>query len=162
VAAPLGLALDPGFVSLAALPPGTTGRVVSVGSAAAALSPLERRLLEFGFVNGEQVEILAEARPGRDPFVVRVGHTTLARGRHATEPAPDLLVCVVDATNLRLSLRLVLELKRLGRPMIVALNMSDLAAQRGYTLDRAALERALGVPVVPTVAVRAGGERALV
>ena len=83
-------------------------------------------------------------------------------GRHATEPAPDLLVCVVDATNLRLNLRLVLELKRLGRPMIVALNMSDVAAQRGYRLDRAALERALGVPVVPTVAVRAGGERALV
>jgi ferrous iron transport protein B len=83
-------------------------------------------------------------------------------GRHASEPAPDLLVCVVDATNLRLNLRLVLELKRLGRPMIVALNMSDVAAQRGYQLDRAALERALGVPVVPTVAVRAGGERELV
>jgi ferrous iron transport protein B len=83
-------------------------------------------------------------------------------GRHAAEPAPDLLVCVVDATNLRLNLRLVLELKRLGRPMIVALNMSDVAAQRGYQLDRAALERALGVPVVPTVAVRAGGERELV
>ena len=83
-------------------------------------------------------------------------------GRHASEPAPDLLVCVVDATNLRLNLRLVLELKRLGRPMVVALNMSDLAAQRGYHLDRSALERALGVPVVPTVAVRAGGERELV
>ncbi|HYX73584.1 MAG TPA: ferrous iron transporter B [Steroidobacteraceae bacterium] len=83
-------------------------------------------------------------------------------GRHASEPAPDLLVCVVDATNLRLNLRLVLELKRLGRPMIVALNMSDVAAQRGYQLDRTALERALGVPVVPTVAVRAGGERELV
>jgi ferrous iron transport protein B len=83
-------------------------------------------------------------------------------GRHASEPAPDLLVCVVDATNLRLNLRLVLELKRLGRPMIVALNMSDVAAQRGYQLDRVALERALGVPVVPTVAVRAGGERELV
>jgi len=83
-------------------------------------------------------------------------------GRHASEPAPDLLVCVVDATNLRLNLRLVLELKRLGRPMVVALNMSDLAAQRGYQLDRSALERALGVPVVPTVAVRAGGERELV
>lgn len=83
-------------------------------------------------------------------------------GRHAVEPAPDLLVCVVDATNLRLNLRLVLELKRLKRPMIVALNMSDLAAQRGYTLDREALERALGVPVVPTVAVRAGGERELI
>ena len=83
-------------------------------------------------------------------------------GRHAAEPAPDLLVCVVDATNLRLNLRLVLELKRLGRPMIVALNMSDVAEQRGYRLDRAALERALGVPVVPTVAVRAGGERELI
>jgi ferrous iron transport protein B len=83
-------------------------------------------------------------------------------GRHASEPAPDLLVCVVDATNLRLNLRLVLELKRLGRPMLVALNMSDLAEQRGYQLDRAALERALGVPVIPTVAVRAGGERELV
>ncbi len=83
-------------------------------------------------------------------------------GRHAAEPPPDLLVCVVDATNLRLNLRLVLELKRLGRPMIVALNMSDVAAQRGYAFDRAALERALGVPVVPTVAVRAGGERELV
>jgi ferrous iron transport protein B len=83
-------------------------------------------------------------------------------GRHASEPAPDLLVCVVDATNLRLNLRLVLELKRLGRPMIVALNMSDVAEQRGYQLDRAALERALGVPVIPTVAVRSGGERALV
>jgi ferrous iron transport protein B len=83
-------------------------------------------------------------------------------GRHAAEPAPDLLVCVVDATNLRLNLRLVLELKHLGVPMIVALNMSDVAAQRGYRFDRAALERALGVPVVPTVAIRAGGERELI
>ncbi|MGH8132754.1 MAG: ferrous iron transporter B [Steroidobacteraceae bacterium] len=83
-------------------------------------------------------------------------------GRHASEPAPDLLVCVVDATNLRLNLRLVLELRRLGRPMIVALNMSDVAAQRGYRFDRAALERALGVPVVATVAVRSGGERELI
>ena len=83
-------------------------------------------------------------------------------GRHATERAPDLLVCVVDATNLRLNLRLVLELKRTGRLMIVALNMSDVARQRGYALNREALERALGVPVVETVAIRTGGERALV
>ncbi len=83
-------------------------------------------------------------------------------GRHAAHAAPDLLVCVVDATNLRLNLRLVLELKRLGRPMIVALNMSDVAEQRGYQLDRQALARALGVPVIPTVAVRSGGERELV
>jgi len=83
-------------------------------------------------------------------------------GRHASEPPPDLLVCVVDATNLRLNLRLVLDLKRLGRPLIVALNMSDLARSRGYRIDRAALEQALGVPVVETVAVQPGGEKALV
>ena len=65
-------------------------------------------------------------------------------GRHASEPAPDLLVCVVDATNLRLNLRLVLELKRLGRPMLVALNMRDVARERGYRLDRAALGGAGG------------------
>jgi ferrous iron transport protein B len=83
-------------------------------------------------------------------------------GRHASEPPPDLLVCVVDSTNLRLNLRLVLELRKLGRPLIVALNMSDVARSRGYKLDREALERALGVPVVETVAVKPGGERALV
>jgi len=82
-------------------------------------------------------------------------------GRHASEPPPDLLVCVVDATNLRLNLRLALELRRIGRPMMVALNMSDVAKQRGYRLDRAALERELGVPVIETVAIRPGGERAL-
>ena len=48
-------------------------------------------------------------------------------GKLRGEPPPDLILCVVAATNLRLSLRLVLELKQVGRPMIVALNMSDLA-----------------------------------
>jgi ferrous iron transport protein A len=86
-AAPFGLALNPGFVSLAALSPGTSGRVIGVGSGdpSSPLSALERRLLEFGFVNGEQVEILAEARPGRDPFVVRIGHTTLALRRREAQ-----------------------------------------------------------------------------
>jgi ferrous iron transport protein B len=83
-------------------------------------------------------------------------------GKHVSEPPPDLLVCVVDATNLRLNLRLVLELKRLGRPAIVALNMSDVARSRGYELDARALERAIGLPVIETVAVQPGGERALV
>jgi ferrous iron transport protein A len=84
VPAACGQVLEPAFVSLGALPPGAAARVVSVG-AGGALSPLERRLIEFGFVHGEQVEILAEARPGRDPFVVRVGHTTLALRRREAE-----------------------------------------------------------------------------
>jgi ferrous iron transport protein B len=82
-------------------------------------------------------------------------------GRLATEPAPEFVVCVVDATNLRLNLRLVLELRDLQVPMVVALNMSDLAAGRGYRLDRARLEAELGVPVVETVAVTHGGDRPL-
>ncbi len=83
-------------------------------------------------------------------------------GRHASEGPPDLIVCVVDATNLRLNLRLVLELKRLGRPMVVALNMSDLARARGFRFDSVALSRAIGLPVVETVAIRPGGEKELV
>ncbi|MGH8252913.1 MAG: ferrous iron transport protein B [Steroidobacteraceae bacterium] len=83
-------------------------------------------------------------------------------GRLRGEAAPDLIVCVVDATNLRLSLRLVLELERVGRPVIVALNMSDLARKRGYKLDRARLESELRVPVVETIAVQPGGARDLV
>jgi ferrous iron transport protein A len=85
VTVPEGLRCAPGFVSLAALPPGTRGSVVSVGARGMPLSTLERRLLEFGFVHGEQIEILAEARPGRDPFVVRIGHTTLALRRHEAQ-----------------------------------------------------------------------------
>src|SRR5215831_20049109 len=85
VAAPPGIGLDPSFVSLAALSAGARGSVVGVGSSTSPLSALERRLLEFGFVSGEQVEILAEARPGRDPFVVRVGQTTLALRRREAQ-----------------------------------------------------------------------------
>lgn len=82
-------------------------------------------------------------------------------GRLAGEPPPELVICVVDETNLRLNLRLVLELRELGVPMVVALNFSDVAESRGFRLDRARLEAELRVPVVPTVAVTAGGERAL-
>jgi len=85
VTVPEGLRCAPGLVSLAALPPGTRGSVVGVGSSTAPLSALERRLLEFGFVHGEQIEILAEARPGRDPFVVRIGHTTIALRRREAQ-----------------------------------------------------------------------------
>ena len=85
VTAPVGLRCEPGFVSLAALPPGTRGYVASVGSRVAALSARERPLLELGFVHGEQIEVLAEARPGRDPFVVRIGHTTLALRRREAQ-----------------------------------------------------------------------------
>ncbi|WP_454765707.1 ferrous iron transport protein B [Cupriavidus campinensis] len=83
-------------------------------------------------------------------------------GQRPDEPRPDLIVSVVDATNLRLHLRFVLELRRLGVPMVVVLNMSDAAARRGILIDREALSRALGVPVVQTVAVKRDGAAALI
>jgi ferrous iron transport protein B len=83
-------------------------------------------------------------------------------GVYPGEPAPDLIVCVADATNLRLHLRFVLEVKRLGRPVVLALNMMDTARRRGIAIDVAELSRRLGMPVVETVAVRRGGARALI
>ncbi len=83
-------------------------------------------------------------------------------GQRAGEARPDLLVSVVDATNLRLHLRFVLELRELGLPMVVVLNMSDAAERRGIQIDRDKLSAALGVPVVSTVAVRRDGAASLV
>jgi ferrous iron transport protein B len=82
-------------------------------------------------------------------------------GTHPDEAPPDLLLCVADATNLRLHLRFVLELKRLGRPMILALNMADAARKRGIRIDLAALQQALGFPVVETVAIQREGTLSL-
>ena len=82
-------------------------------------------------------------------------------GRRAGEDAPQVLVAVVDATNLRMNLRLVLELKRLGKPMLVAVNMADVARAQGLKLDLARLALELGCPVVETVAVKHDGHAAL-
>lgn len=82
-------------------------------------------------------------------------------GRARGEKRPDLIVCVVDATNLRRNLRLVLSVKRLGLPCVVALNMADLAEQRGVKIDVDALARELGVAVVRTIAVEGAGDNAL-
>lgn len=78
-------------------------------------------------------------------------------GRQAGEREPDALVAVADATNLERNLGLVLELKRLGLRVVLALNMMDLARARGTELDLRVLSRELGVPVIPTVAPRKEG-----
>jgi ferrous iron transport protein B len=78
-------------------------------------------------------------------------------GEFPGEAAPDVLVVVLDASNLEQHLVFAQEVIALGKPTVVALNMVDLAERDGLVLDAAALERALGVPVVPTVAVRRRG-----
>ena len=87
----------------------------------------------------------------------RVTHDVLY-GRAAGEKRPDLVVCVVDSTNLRRSLRLVLAVKRLGLPCVVALNMVDLARSRGLSVDTDALARELGLPVVATIGAQTHGD----
>lgn len=83
-------------------------------------------------------------------------------GKLASETPPDFLVCVADSTNLRLALRLVLELRQVGRPMLLVLNMTDIANKRGITIDTEKLAAELGFPVVTAVAVRKGGTEALI
>ena len=73
------------------------------------------------------------------------------------EPAPQVLVVVLDASNLEQHLVFAQEVIALGRPTVVALNMVDLAERDGLVIDPAALADALGVPVIPTVAVRRRG-----
>ena len=78
-------------------------------------------------------------------------------GAQAGERLPDALIVVVDAANLDNHLRFTLQLIALGLPIVVALNMVDLAERDGLTLDPAVLAAELGVPVVATVAVRRRG-----
>ena len=83
-------------------------------------------------------------------------------GRLAGEAPPDVIVCVADATNLRLVLRLALELKQVGRPFVLALNMYDIAQRQGLRIDLEGLSQAVGAPIVTTVATRKRGIEDLV
>ena len=78
-------------------------------------------------------------------------------GRYGS--CPDAIIAVADATNLRMTLRMMLELKTLGLPMVVSLNLSDVAQARGLKIDADKLSKLLGVPVLETVAIRRDGVR---
>ncbi|HMR72034.1 MAG TPA: FeoB small GTPase domain-containing protein, partial [Rubrivivax sp.] len=82
-------------------------------------------------------------------------------GHAAGEKRPDLVLCVVDAANLRRHLKLVMAALRLGLPCVVALNMADRAERLGLAVDAEALAAELGVPGVRTVATSGGGSDAL-
>jgi ferrous iron transport protein B len=125
---------------------------------------VERKSGRFTLPSGEPVELvdlpgsyaLDAASP--DEEVTR----RVVLGEFEGEARPEVLVIVLDAANLEQHLVFAQELIELGRPVVVALNMVDLAERDGLVLDPAALSEALGVPVVPTVAVRRKGIDALV
>ncbi|MEY4675600.1 MAG: hypothetical protein RLZZ470_107 [Pseudomonadota bacterium] len=120
---------------------------------------VERKEGQLGLPSGKHLRVLD--LPGTYSLYPRSQDERITcdvlMGRAVGEKRPDVLVCVVDATNLRRSLRLVLAVKRSGLPCVVALNMSDMAAKRGLHIDTEALSQALGLPVVRTVAVLADG-----
>ncbi|HEY1611948.1 MAG TPA: ferrous iron transporter B [Paraburkholderia sp.] len=125
---------------------------------------VERKEGRFETPAGRRVQLLD--LPGTYSFETTSPDERVTRdvllGRYPGEAIPDLIVCVADATNLRLHLRFVLEVKRMGLPIVLALNMMDAAKRRGIVVDVGELERRLDMPVVETIAVRRGGAQALI
>eukprot|EP01034_Spumella_vulgaris_P007868 gene7868-10023_t len=78
-------------------------------------------------------------------------------GRRADTAQPDRILCIVDATNLERNLYLVHQILDLGRPVILVLNMMDLAAQAGLEIRVDLLEKTLGIPVIACEAVNSLG-----
>jgi len=120
---------------------------------------VERKVGTFQLASGKAVRVLD--LPGTysldatspDEEITR----NIVQGKIAEEQEQDAFLCVVDATNLKLHLGLVLEMIALGRPVLVVLNMMDEARRRGMQINTQKLSERLGVPVVETVAVRNSG-----
>jgi ferrous iron transport protein B len=124
---------------------------------------VERKVGTVTLKSGRAVSVID--LPGAYSLTPSTPDETVTRdvvlGQRADEAAPDAIVAVVDATNLPMNLRLVLELKRLGRPMVLSLNMADVARARGLQIDVPKLSAELGMPVVETIAVQSHGHAAL-
>ncbi|MCP5391002.1 MAG: ferrous iron transport protein B [Sphingomonadaceae bacterium] len=120
---------------------------------------VERKVGRLVLPSGEPVELVD--LPGSYSFDAASPDEEVTRkvvmGEFPGEAKPDALILVLDAANLEQHLVFAQEVIELGVPTVVALNMIDLAERDGLVLDPAALSQALGVPVVPTVAVRRRG-----
>ncbi len=140
-----------------------------------ALTGGRQKVANYAGVTVERKEGLADLPDGRRVRLIDLPGTYSLRarspdeavtrdavlGRLRDEPAPDVILCIADATNLGLVLRLALELKSTGRPVVFVLNMIDIAERQGIGIDFEALSRSLGLPVTATVATRRRGLEAL-
>lgn len=114
-----------------------------------------------GIITGLAAPIEILDLPGTYSLFVTSPDEQVARdvilGKLAGEQRPDLLIAVIDACNMRLGMRLVMELKSLNRPMVLALNQMDEAKRRGIIIDTLSLSKAIGMPIVETIAVTSHG-----
>lgn len=115
---------------------------------------VEKKLGRCKLPDGETVDVID--LPGTYSLVSRSPDEQVAmevlRGLRPDTPAPDVVICVIDASNLQRNLYLLSQLVEVGRPMVVALNMTDVAARRGLHISADRLGAQLGVPVVAVVA----------
>ena len=120
---------------------------------------VERKVGQFTLPSGKPVRVLD--LPGTYSLNATSPDEAITRdvvqGKIAEEGQQDAFLCVVDATNLKLHLGLVLEMIELGRPILLVLNMMDEARRRGMQINTQKLAERLGIPVVETVAVRNSG-----
>jgi ferrous iron transport protein B len=136
-----------------------------------ALTGSRQKVANYAGVTVERKEGVVVSPAGRNLFIVDLPGTYSLRarspdeavtrdavlGRLEGEVPPEVVICVADATNLRLVLRLAMELKQVGRPMVLALNMYDIAQRQGLRIDLEGLSREIGAPIVTTVATRKRG-----
>ena len=167
-------------MSEAVLPPARVALVGNPNSGKTALfnalTGSRQKVANYAGVTVERKEGVIVTPAGRQIFVLDLPGTYSLRARSpdeavtrdavlgqlAGETPPDVIVCVADATNLRLVLRLILELRQVGRPLVLALNMYDIAQRQGLRIDLEGLSREIGAPIVTTVATRKRGIEDLV
>ena len=137
-----------------------TGRNEKVGNwAGVTVEKKENPIKKAYFDGGES--LIAVDLPGAysmSPFTSEESITS----SYVKNEKPDVIINIVDATNLSRSLFFTTQLLELGVPMVVALNKSDINEKKETNIDAAALSRKLGCPVVETVSTHAGGLKDLV
>lgn len=120
---------------------------------------VEKKTGRFFGSHGESMELID--LPGSYSLQVRSPDEAVSRdlllGRMSDTPRPDVIIAVVDASNLERHLYLAAQMLELGIPVVVALNMVDVAEERGLHIDLVALRERLGVPVIPMVASKGTG-----
>lgn len=139
------------------------------------LTGARQKVANYAGVTVERKEGMLPSKSGRDIQIIDLPGTyslnaltpdeavtrDVLMGALPGEALPDVIVLVVNATNLRLNLRLVLEVLRLQRPTVLALNMMDVAQKYGMVIDTSRLAEELGIPIVETIAVHQDGADAL-